>query len=617
MKLLFKIKLLSLLAICLLNLKVYSQNIIAVGAPFNPGDKIVFKYDGGTGSATDWIGIYKSGQKPGDVSSTVWKYITSKSGEITFEGPLDAGNYDVHLFCCDGYNKIASQLNFQIKGNLLKSRMSFYKETDAIKFYITGALAGNAVQIYNANDFLDNNIKPGSIPIQSISLLNNQVEAIFDKLPPANYVGVLRENNTLKNFVKFVVKPTPILPDFVTKIGLSSCSSQAAPQPALENILNRGIDMQLFLGDNGYFDTYDSIALKNGYEAIITNRTEFQKVRSSIPIFATWDDHDYGCCDEDKDYPIKKQSQRIFNDFWEVPSDSPRRKRPGIYDSFIVGENGKRLQIILLDSRYFEDNKRPNNGCGKNDYCPWAGPSDANKTILGEAQWAWLKETLKQEADLRIIASSVQFGSSYHGFESWTLFPYERKKMQDLIKETKAQRVIFVSGDMHYSEVSKLTQGSWYPLYDFTASGINQSWPPEINLNRVENKKMQNYNGCVLEIDWDNGKLNYKSIDVNDNVAIDHTITFSEIENLENNTEHVNFSQSIIQAPSPGIGVAHILMKDNFSGKLNIYNLNGKLIFNTDLVNKSELTITNLLPGFYIGTFQSKNQNKSIKIFIE
>ena len=68
---------------------------------------------------------------------------------------------------------------------------------------------------------------------------------------------------------------------------------------------------------------------------------------------AVWDDHDYGENDAGLEYPQKAESQQIFLDFLNEPGDSVRRKSPGIYDSIILGPDGKRVQFILLDTRYF------------------------------------------------------------------------------------------------------------------------------------------------------------------------------------------------------------------------------------------------------------------------
>lgn len=51
--------------------------------------------------------------------------------------------------------------------------------------------------------------------------------------------------------------------------------------------------------------------------------------------------------------PKKKESQQLFLDFFEVPKDSPRRLQEGVFHSEIIGKPGQRVQIILLDTRYF------------------------------------------------------------------------------------------------------------------------------------------------------------------------------------------------------------------------------------------------------------------------
>ena len=52
---------------------------------------------------------------------------------------------------------------------------------------------------------------------------------------------------------------------------------------------------------------------------------------------------------------------------------------------------------------------------------------------------------LKEPAELRIIASSVQVISEDHGFEKWANFPHERQRLFQLIAKTRAQGVIFIS----------------------------------------------------------------------------------------------------------------------------------------------------------------------------
>ena len=106
-------------------------------------------------------------------------------------------------------------------------------------------------------------------------------------------------------------------------------------------------------------------------------------------------------------------------------------------------------------------------------------PADA--TLLGEEQWAWLEEELRQPADVRIICSSISFGSQYNqnGDEVWAIFPREQARMLALLHTTRARGVLFVSGDLHYAELNELgvEHGAPYTLHDLTSSGLTMTWP--------------------------------------------------------------------------------------------------------------------------------------------
>ena len=68
---------------------------------------------------------------------------------------------------------------------------------------------------------------------------------------------------------------------------------------------------------------------------------------------ATWDNHDYGTHNGGADFKLKDASKKMFLDFFAEPAESDRRKRAGIYDAKVIGPEGKRVQIILLDTRTF------------------------------------------------------------------------------------------------------------------------------------------------------------------------------------------------------------------------------------------------------------------------
>ncbi|NUP06153.1 MAG: alkaline phosphatase family protein [Polyangiaceae bacterium] len=313
-----------------------------------------------------------------------------------------------------------------------------------------------------------------------------------------------------------------------TRIAFGSCMHQNIPKPVLDLATDSAPDLFVFLGDNIYGDTTDMELMQAKYD-LQGSSAEFQRLRDKIPVIATWDDHDYGANDAGKEYPQKAESKQIFLDFWQEPEGSERRTREGIYTSYVLEAEGGTVRVILLDTRWFRDPLDPATDPGsKNDYQP---TDDTTRAFLGEAQWAWLEEELKKPADVRIIATSTQFGHAYNGYESWTNMPHERQRMIDLIRTTGANATIFISGDVHWGELSKLEVEGGYPIYDLTSSGITQTWPfIEENTNRVGDAVPENNYGFV-EITWREGDplITFGIVDVEGTVRVTHEVNASAL----------------------------------------------------------------------------------------
>lgn len=287
----------------------------------------------------------------------------------------------------------------------------------------------------------------------------------------------------------------------VSRVLFGSCVKQDLPTPIFESMLVVPADLAIFLGDNIYADTSDMAIMRAKYDRLAAN-TDFVRLRAAFPILATWDDHDFGINDGGADFPMREEAQKEFLDFWNVPEDSPRRARAGVYDAHLFGPPGKRLQVILLDTRYFRSPLRTGERRVGGPYVP---DDDPNKTMLGETQWKWLAEQLRQPANLRVIATSIQCIPESAGQETWSNLPGERQKLFDLIKDTKAAGVILLSGDRHWSELSRLTERVPYPMYELTSSSFNQIHPrgtPTVNRFRADDTTYHRENYGVLSIDW-------------------------------------------------------------------------------------------------------------------
>lgn len=289
----------------------------------------------------------------------------------------------------------------------------------------------------------------------------------------------------------------------ISRVLFGSCIKQDLPMPILRTMLAEPANLVIFLGDNIYADTLDMRVMRAKYDLLGGNE-DFVRLRSKYPILATWDDHDFGTNDSGSDYPMRKESQQEFMNFWQIAEDSPLHRREGVYDVMRFGPEGKRIQILLLDTRYFRSPLKlgPERRVGG----PYVPDDDPTKTMLGEAQWKWLEEQLRQPAELRIIASSVQCIPDAAGQETWSNLPRERQRLFELIRQCHANGVVLVSGDRHWAELSKLEDDVPYPLYEMTSSSFNQihaRGTPTDNRYRARQATYHRENYGVLEVDWD------------------------------------------------------------------------------------------------------------------
>ena len=313
------------------------------------------------------------------------------------------------------------------------------------------------------------------------------------------------------------------------RIAFGSCANQDKPQPLLKVAANLKPDVFIYLGDNIYGDSRTMDTLQAKYDRLAA-KDEFQNLWNSTKVLSIWDDHDYGENDAGRHYPFKEASKAIFMDFWKVPANSDRRKHKGIYGVEYLEKDGKKVQLILLDTRTFRDklvHRDSTDSIHKNDYAINPSP---DSTILGQEQWQWLEQQLTPPAEMRIIASSIQFSHEYNGWESWTNVPHQQQYMIDLIQKTKANGVVFISGDVHWGEISKMDVDSGYPIYDVTSSGITQTWDIiEPNTNRIGEPVPQNNVG-LIELDLSSaGSVSLSIFDITEKKVVEHRIEGKEL----------------------------------------------------------------------------------------
>lgn len=303
----------------------------------------------------------------------------------------------------------------------------------------------------------------------------------------------------------------------VSRVAIIGCHRQDKPAPAFHRYLQSTPDLALWVGDNVYADSLDDIGHIESCYRRLESQTAFQKLRATTPFAVTWDDHDYGLNNFGKNYKLKDASRKLFRKFWKMESLIPET-RDGIYHARYFGSEEKRLQVILLDTRYNREDE-----------------GEASDT-LGENQWNWLKRELEKPAKLRLIVSGYQvLLDREQKFETWSKFPQAKQRLFDLIQSTRAEGVVFIAGDQHYGEVSRQKGALGYDAVELMFAGINQAEQHVFNSYRVSPVAHALNAYALIDIQWEKNVIDpphilFRCFDADTNQAeLTYRVNFDEL----------------------------------------------------------------------------------------
>ncbi len=267
--------------------------------------------------------------------------------------------------------------------------------------------------------------------------------AILDGLKPATryYYQVLLEGRpqNAAPFPTFTTAP-PQATKGRQRIAFGSCVGESPAESAAVwgELAARhslppdagGFDIFLMLGDNHYGNTTQTAKLRTYYTAHRLT-AGWREMSARRPVYAIWDDHDYGPNNSDCTEPGKAESLTVFRQFWANPS-SGEPDNPGCYFTFQRGD----VQFFMLDGRYHRSPDKMKDG--------------PDKTMFGAAQLAWLKrELLASKAAVKILANGSEW-QSFGSIDSYSCFRTERDALLKWIADQKIEGIVLLSGDRHF-----------------------------------------------------------------------------------------------------------------------------------------------------------------------
>ena len=212
----------------------------------------------------------------------------------------------------------------------------------------------------------------------------------------------------------------------------------------------------LMLGDNVYIDQPQHSLCQHYCYYRRQDRPEWRRLVAQTPVFAIYDDHDFGTNDcipgPHIEQPAWKRSVwNIFRQNWANPAYGGGEKQPGCWFDFYIGD----VHVILIDGRYYRDLR--------------------GGTMLGPAQKAWLKRTLRDSQGVfKLLASPVPWtpGIKPGSKDPWDGFPQEREEIFSFLETHKIDGVVLVSADRHRTDLRTTERPDGYTLYEFESSKL-------------------------------------------------------------------------------------------------------------------------------------------------
>lgn len=232
----------------------------------------------------------------------------------------------------------------------------------------------------------------------------------------------------------------------------------------LANQIKSREPMALLLGgDIAAQDRNNNIAMHRADYLLRDFHSAWKNLAANIPVYATWDDHDYFDNDlynipEGYTKKDKESVSDIFRNSWNNPPYGSGENGFGVFFRTRIGP----ADVIMLDNRYFRE----------------------KGNFLGDEQMQWLEEQLLDCKGPFIILSNGTMFSDYvsDGKDSWGTFdPEGREKIFSLIEKNNIGGVLLISGDRHGARGFKIPRPSGFNFYEFEMGSLGgRVGPPPI-----------------------------------------------------------------------------------------------------------------------------------------
>ena len=115
------------------------------------------------------------------------------------------------------------------------------------------------------------------------------------------------------------------------------------------------------------------------------------------------------------------------------------------------------------------------------------------------------------------------------GMDEWGNFPRERQRLVDLLGKTNG--VILLRGNVHFAEISQLSDGPAYPLTELTSSGmthIEELYGKAPNRFRLGQPLIE-LNFGLVEVNWETGHVALSACNVDGRVMVSKKLSLDSL----------------------------------------------------------------------------------------
>ena len=204
----------------------------------------------------------------------------------------------------------------------------------------------------------------------------------------------------------------------------------------LDHLVAADPDLFLTIGDFPYTDDGPIAQTVDEYRArhaLMRTYAPMRRVMEAMPLASIYDDHEFRnnwdasfVAAEPDRYAAAMQ---VWDEFFPLPNTVGEVR----YRNFRWGAN---VEVFVLDCRRFRSAD--------------AAADDADKTMIGATQKAWLFQALAAStATFKVILTSIPLDFGL-GNDHWAAFSTEREEILGWIAAKNLPGVLFVSGDQHY-----------------------------------------------------------------------------------------------------------------------------------------------------------------------